>query len=311
MILVTGCSGYIGSQLCYILKKEKINFIGIDNLEYSNKKNIIKNYFYKIDISSSKVKNLINKYKINSVIHCAAFSYVNDGEDNKKKYHNNNILKTKKFINICKKNLIKNFIFLSSSNVYKDGKSIFNEKDLKNPKNLYGKNKLEIENYLKKIKFNNLIILRLFNIVGLIKKFYIFKLKKINYQRLFFKMLDNDNLLKLRYFKIKKKKFFPKRDFLDINVLVDLILLILNKLESRKINKTFNVGSGKTISIYTISKLFKKYKKKLVFDKPSLITKKELMFTKAKITNVKKYFKWHPKRKIYHSILTTLKYGKI
>lgn len=71
------------------------------------------------------------------------------------------------------------------------------------------------------------------------------------------------------------------------------------------------MGSGKTISTYTISKLFKKYKKKLVFDKPSLITKKELMVTKAKITNVKKYFKWHPKRKIYHSILTTLKYGKI
>ena len=170
MILVTGCAGYIGSQLCHILKKEKINFIGIDNLQYSSKRNIIKNYFYKIDISNSKVENLIKKMNINSVIHCAAFSYVNDGEKNKKKYFNNN----------CKKHSIKNFIFLSSSNVYKDGKSIFNEKDLKNPKNLYGKNKLEIENYLKKIKFNNLIILRLFNIVGLIKKFYVFNFKKIN-----------------------------------------------------------------------------------------------------------------------------------
>ena len=166
-------------QLCHKLKKEKINFIGIDNLQYSNKKNIIKNYFYKIDISNSKVENLIKKKKINSVIHCAAFSYVNDGEENKKKYFNNNVIKTKKFINICKKNSIKNFIFLSSSNVYKDGKSIFNENDLKNPKNLYGKNKLEIEKYLKKIRFDNLIILRLFNIVGLIKNFIYSTPKKL------------------------------------------------------------------------------------------------------------------------------------
>jgi UDP-glucose 4-epimerase len=41
MILVTGCAGYIGSHICYILKKKRINFIGIDNLKYSNKENII------------------------------------------------------------------------------------------------------------------------------------------------------------------------------------------------------------------------------------------------------------------------------
>ena len=311
MILVTGCAGYIGSQLCHKLKKEKINFIGIDNLQYSSKKNIIKNYFYKIDISNSKVENLIKKKKINSVIHCAAFSYVNDGEENKEKYFNNNVLKTKKFINICKKHSIKNFIFLSSSNVYKDGKSIFNENDLKKPKNLYGKNKLEIEKYLKKIRFDNLIILRLFNIVGLIKKFYIFNFKKINYQRLFFRILDRSNLPQLRYYKKKEKIFFPKRDFIDINDLTDLILLILNKLKTRKINKTFNVGSGKAISIYFISKLFKKYNKKIVFSKPSLITKKELIITRANIKNVKKYFKWLPKKKIEYSILATLKYGRL
>ena len=60
MILVTGCAGYIGSQLCYALKKKKINFIGVDNLNYSNKKNIIKKTeFYKIDISNKKIESLI------------------------------------------------------------------------------------------------------------------------------------------------------------------------------------------------------------------------------------------------------------
>ena len=110
MILVTGCAGYIGSQLCHILKKEKINFIGIDNLQYSSKRNIIKNYFYKIDISNSKVENLIKKMNINSVIHCAAFSYVNDGEKNKKKYFNNNVIKTKNLL-ISVKNIQLKILF--------------------------------------------------------------------------------------------------------------------------------------------------------------------------------------------------------
>ena len=115
----------------------------------------------------------------------------------------------------------------------------------------------------------------------------------------------------LRYYKRKEKIFFPKRDFIDINDLIDLILLILNKIETRKINKTFNVGSGKAISIYSISKLLKKHNKKIIFSKPSLITKKELMVTRANIKNVKKYFKWLPKRKIEYSILATLKYGRL
>mgnify|MGYP001215191780 CR=1 FL=1 len=310
MILVTGCAGYIGSQLCHILKKKKINFIGIDNLEYSNKKNIIIKNFYKIDISNKKIETLIKKKKINSIIHCAAFSYINDGEENKKKYFKNNVLKTKKFIDICKKNLIKNFIFLSSSNVYKDGKSIFSESNLKKPKNIYGKNKLEIENYLKKVKLNNFVILRLFNVVGLLRKFYIFKFKKNNYQRLFFKIIDKNNLPQLRYYKIKEKIYFPKRDFIDINDLMDLILKILNKMEIKKINKIFNVGNGKAISINSISKLFNKYNKRIKFSKPSLIAKKELVSTKADIKNVKKYFKWFPFRKIDYSILTTIKYSK-
>ena len=91
----------------------------------------------------------------------------------------NNITDTKKFIEICKKNSIQNFIFLSSSNVYKDGKSLFKESDLTKPKNIYGQNKLEIEKYIKKIDLNNFVILRLFNVVGLFMKFNIFRFKKI------------------------------------------------------------------------------------------------------------------------------------
>ena len=39
-----------------------------------------------------------------------------------KKYYQNNVIKTKKFILNIKKHKIKNFIFLSSSNVYSEKK---------------------------------------------------------------------------------------------------------------------------------------------------------------------------------------------
>ena len=40
MILVTGAAGYIGSHICEKLKKQKIDYIAIDNLSSGSLKNI-------------------------------------------------------------------------------------------------------------------------------------------------------------------------------------------------------------------------------------------------------------------------------
>ena len=70
-----------------------------------------------------------------------------EGEKYKKKYYNNNIIKTKKFINFCIKRKIEDFMFLSSSNVYEEKKYSKGFREINNlkPKNFYGQNKLEIE----------------------------------------------------------------------------------------------------------------------------------------------------------------------
>ena len=41
MILLTGSSGYIGSHISHILEKNKIKYIGIDNLSKSSINNIV------------------------------------------------------------------------------------------------------------------------------------------------------------------------------------------------------------------------------------------------------------------------------
>ena len=310
MILLTGCTGYIGSQLSYALKKSKLDFVGIDNLKYSYKKNFpTKNNFFKIDIASKQTENLIKKQDVKTVIHCAALAYVLDAENNKKKYILNNEVKTKKFIDVCKKIGVSNFIFLSSSNVYKDTKKTFSENAPKKPKNIYGKNKFLIEKYLNKKKFPSYVCLRLFNIIGMENKFYIFKPKR-KYQRFFFRLIDKKFRPIIKYYIKNNKVEFPKRDFLDIEDLNLLILKIVNKLKKKQIKSTFNVGSGKEQSIFNI---YNKFSKKIKIKKPiyKILPKKELKKTKANTFKVRKYFHWKPKTNLNKSIQSTIQFAKI
>ena len=305
MILITGSSGYIGSEIANSFEKKNIKYIGIDSQVYSNPKNIVnKRKYIKIDIGNNKIKDLIKKKKITTIIHCAALSYVLDAENNKKKYINNNIKKTKKFIDLCKNTNVENFIFLSSSNVYSNGLKIFSEKNLTNPINLYGKTKIIIENYLHTKKFKNLIILRLFNVVGLTKKFYLFKFKGINYQRLFFKLSSQKSNFQINYQFLKNKRIFPKRDFIDVSDVSFVISKFLNRIKTNDINETFNLGSNVATSTLDICKMFNK-NNNIELKK---ISKKELSITKANINKIKKFLSWYPKIKIKDSIKSTLKF---
>ena len=306
MILITGSTGYIGSHLSQFFLKKKIKYIGIDNLSYSYKNNVTdtKNHYF-FDISNKKkVENLIKKHKIKTIIHTAASSYVLEAEKRKKAYFVNNVIKTKDFINICKKNNVKRFIFLSSSNVYQEPKKnkIFKINDKTLPKNYYGKTKLIVEKYLKKRGFDSLIILRLFNIIGINNSnFKIFKFKRNNYQRLIFKLNQNsklDKITKINYIMKNGKKVYPSRDFVNISDLLQVIIRILKNDLLRQRVKIFNVSSQVSTPINKIVlKLNKKIKKnyKIKYIK---ISKKELEYTKGSNIELYKYIKFVPKKKL-------------
>ena len=311
MILITGSAGYIGSHISTYFEKKNIKYIGIDNLSYSYKKNISKNqkHFF-FDISNkTKLSKLINKFKPSTVIHCAASSYVLEAEKNKDKYFQNNIIKTKKFIDICKEYKIKNFIFMSSSNVYKEklNNKVFSENNPTSPKNFYGKNKIYIEKYLKKKSFDNLIILRLFNVIGIFnKKFKPFVFKNENYQRLIFKILQNykqKKITNLNFYKDKKQVKFPARDFIDIKDVSKIINKIIIKISNKKkFLEILNVGSGQMITIDKIvNQMNMKYCNKLKINLIP-IENKELIITKSSINKLKKLIRYTPKINLKNSI---------
>ena len=69
-ILVTGSSGFIGTNLVNYLRNKKIKFVAIDKRK--NKYFKLKN-FYKIDLNNlKKTKEIIYKNKIRQIIHLAA-----------------------------------------------------------------------------------------------------------------------------------------------------------------------------------------------------------------------------------------------
>ena len=86
MILLTGSSGYIGSHISHIFEKNKIKYIGIDDLSKSSIKNVVnKKRFLKLDYGNeNEILKLFANNSISSVIHCAAYAYVLEGEKKKK-----------------------------------------------------------------------------------------------------------------------------------------------------------------------------------------------------------------------------------
>lgn len=305
MILVTGAAGYIGSHICYKLKNK--SFIAIDNLQSGNIKNIKKNWiFYKCNINSKKVKNLL-KGKIKTVIHCAADTFPHLSEEKKKKYFQNNILNSKIFINNCKKYNIEKFIFTSTSNVYSDTKSKSSETKKNVPENYYGETKLIIENYLKN-KFKSWAILRIFNVAGYIKsyKFYESKssIKRIIPQII--KSLRNNTILKVYCYKLKNETLYTERDFIHINDIVKVIFKILKKFSKKKFTQTLNVGSGNKYSIIEIINKFEILSKKKIKKKIYLMRKGELKFTHANNQKLKKILNVKMSNNLNNIILSSI-----
>ena len=153
-ILITGGAGYIGSHVAEILLKKYKKVFLIDNLSTGHRKLINKKAkFFKLDIhSKQKIKKIIEKNKIDSVIHLAANLIIEEGQKRPKKYYKNNVLGTKKLLDACTNTSVKNLIFSSTAAIYKEGQYKVSEKSTIKPKSIYGKTKLKLKNWLRNLQ---------------------------------------------------------------------------------------------------------------------------------------------------------------
>ncbi len=323
-ILVTGGAGYIGSHIIELLVKKKTNkVIVLDNLSTGFKILINqKSKFFKGDINNKKIVNkLINKFKIDTIIHLAASLNVSEAQTNKKKYYKNNIRGTKNLLLSCRNTTVENIIFSSSCSIYGNIKGSVNERKKPNPQGYYAFTKYKGEQLIKKYasKFNyNFGILRYFNVagaspsgkIGEIETSHGHLIKNIAIQSI--KEKPKLNIYGNNY---NTKDGTCIRDYIHVTDLADIHIKGIDYLIKNKKSFTLNCGYGKGYSVLQIANKFKKIKKNTQINfmnkRPGDIAQvysdtkkfKKLLRWKPKYNDIKKIIKsaisWEVKLKNY------------
>jgi len=170
-ILVVGGAGYIGSYMCKYLAKKGYNPIVLDNLVYGHRQAVGWGPFIKASMADSKLlKSIFTEYRVEAVMHFAAFCYVGESVLEPGKYYRNNVANTLNLLEVMIENNVKSFIFSSSCATYGEPIEIpITERHPQNPITPYGRSKLMVEQILK--DFSNAyglkyVSLRYFNAAG-------------------------------------------------------------------------------------------------------------------------------------------------
>lgn len=151
-ILVLGGAGYIGSHTVYELIDKGHEVVIIDNLETGHKEAVHeKARFYQGDIRDRAfVDRVLDKEKINAVIHFAANSLVGESMVNPLKYYDNNLCGTKVLLESMIAHDVKKIVFSSTAATYGEPERIpILEEDKTEPTNTYGETKLSMEKMFK------------------------------------------------------------------------------------------------------------------------------------------------------------------
>ena len=264
-ILVTGASGFIGTNLSSKLSKE-------------SKYNIIK-----IDRSFGDITNPItwSKFpKCEIVVHLAGRTFVPDSWIDSKNFININVIGTDLALNYCKKNNSK-LIFLSSYLYGVPKKIPIDESEpvkTTNPYTLSKKIAEDLCNFYSKNYGVDVLILRPFNVFGPNQKEH-FLIPSI------IKQID---LAK----EINVKDLKPKRDFVYIKDLVEAIIKTIDLKEKFEI---INIGSGVSYSVFQVIETIQKIKgTNFKIKSTEEIREDEIMDTKADIKKAKKLLDWSP-----------------
>ena len=146
-VLVCGGAGYIGSNMTAMLGAKGFEQVVFDNLSTGHRSAVQEAEFVQGDLADYEllVKTL-KKYKIDAVMHFAAFIEVGESAQIPLKYYRNNVSNTQTLLSAMETTGVEKFVFSSTAAVYGMPEQVpITEDSPKEPINPYGQTKLAIE----------------------------------------------------------------------------------------------------------------------------------------------------------------------
>jgi UDP-glucose 4-epimerase len=151
-VLVVGGAGYIGSHCVRQLLAAGHRPVVLDNLVFGHRGAIAAGVpLYPADLGDeAAVGEILDREKIEAVMHFAAFAYVGESVNDPLKYYFNNVVATLGLLRVMLKHGVKKFVFSSTCATYGVPTAMpIVETMPQAPINPYGQSKLDIENALK------------------------------------------------------------------------------------------------------------------------------------------------------------------
>jgi len=288
-ILVTGGSGFLGTNLIKSLVKKGYR---VTSLSHKNKSNFFnKKKVEQINCDISNLKKLRKKIKNN-------YDYIfnfcgNINHKDKTETLNAHYLGLKNLLKTINKKKIKLFVQIGSSLEYGRLKSPQKETKKCKPISYYGKAKYLASKVIIKSRLKKYLILRLYQVYGPHQK--------------------KDRLIPFIINECLKNKKFKctdgnqTRDFLYVGDFIKLVLLILKKKNIP--SGVYNIGSDIPVRVKDLIQIILDNIKK---GKPHFgkikMRKDEVMELYPDTAKTKKIFKWKPKTDLEEGLQKTIKF---
>tara|TARA_Y200000002_G_C22646233_1_gene649244 strand:- start:577 stop:1602 length:1026 start_codon:yes stop_codon:yes gene_type:complete len=318
-ILITGGSGFVGSNIAIYLKKnlKGVKIYSLDNLSRKgstiNKKRLLKHKIKNYKLNIENFRNIISLPKFNLVIDCCAEPAIEASDKSPDKVFNTNLVGTYNILKKCIKDK-SNIIFLSSSRVYsiEKLKKLVSYKNLKKPikvqklinekfdthtaSSLYGFTKLASEKLIQEMFFKKKLKY-IINRFGVIAGPWQFGKQDQGFVPLWV----------ARHFLKKKLSYigfggngFQIRDVLHIHDACEIIMQQIKKLKKIN-NEIFNIGGGKINSISLVDLTFKcekLTKNKIKIKKIPKTSKFDIPYYVSDNKKIIRFYKWKPLKNI-------------
>jgi len=264
-ILITGGAGYIGSEVTLKLKESGHFTVVYDNLSKGYKQLIFSDKFVKGDIHNKKLlKKVLKKYKIEAVMHFAAFIEAGESMENPSKYFNNNSIGTISLLDAMVETKVKYFIFSSTAALYGYPDKIpIPEDSPLIPVNPYGESKLLVEkvlNWYSEVYGLRYISLRYFNAAGADEQLRTGEMHKPETHLI--PLAIETALGKREQLYIYGTDYNTKdgtcvRDYIYVGDLADAHILSLDYLVRENKSDIFNLGSEKGYTVKEVVEVVK------------------------------------------------------